>query len=294
MNRIGWIGIGKMGNPMTKRLLDAGYEVYVCDIVKSNTNEIVKYGGKFIATPSELCEKADIIFSIIPNSKVLQDIVFGENGILLTIRKNCIFVDMSTVDPEISALVNKALEEKGAKFIRANVTGSVAFAAEGTLGGLSSGPRDAYEKVLPILNILTSRQHYLGANEEARYMKIIINMLLGTSMQAMAESLVMGEAVGLEWDSMVEAIADSAAACPSIKFKKEQYKKRDFSPMSTAAIMDKDMYLALNVAEKFKLAMPVASIARQLYSCMGSTGKADLDYSAILLVNEELNGIKQK
>jgi 3-hydroxyisobutyrate dehydrogenase-like beta-hydroxyacid dehydrogenase len=293
MLKVGWIGVGKMGKPMSKRLLDAGYEVYVCDIVKSNTDEVVKAGAVFVDTPAELTRKVDVVFSIIPNGKVLKDIVLGENGIENTVCPGKIIVDMSTVDPESSGIVNDAIEKKGGKFIRANVTGSVEYAEKGTLGGLCSGDREAYEKVLPLIKILTIRQYYLGPKDEARYMKIIINMLLGSSMQAMGEALTMGEAVGLEWNTMVEAIADSAAACPAIKFKTEQFKKRDFRPMSTAAIMDKDMDLALDIARKYKLAMPVASIARQFYCSMGSTGKADLDYSAVLLVNEELNGIKR-
>ena len=293
MTKIGWIGIGKMGNPMSTRLLNSGYEMYVCDVIKANADEIVSKGATFVPTPMELAQKVDIIFSIIPNSKVLKSIVFGEDGLLKTIKKGDIFIDMSTVDAGTSAEVNVALEEKGAKFVRANVSGSVAYAAEGTLTGLNSGDKEAYEKVLPMLKVLTNKQFYLGSGDEARYMKIIINMMLGTAMQAMAESLVMGEAVGMDWEVMVDALCDSAAACKAVAFKREQFKSRDFTPMSTAGIMDKDMNLALDVAKEKKLNMPLAALSRQFYCGMGSTGKFDLDYSAVLLQLEELNGIKR-
>ena len=291
MQKIGWIGIGKMGVPMSKRLLDAGYDMFVCDIVKANVDKLVKLGATYIPTPMELAQKVNIIFSIIPNSSILKEIVSGKNGLHTTIKKGDIFVDMSTVDAESSAEVNEVIENKGAKFIRACVTGSVAFASEGTLGGLISGDRDAYEEVLPMLKILTNHQYYLGNAEEGRYMKIIINMMLGTCMQAMAESLVMGQALGMDWELMVDALAESAAACPSVKFKKDMFKSRDFTPMSTAEIMDKDMDIALKIAGNRKLAVPLASIARQMYSSMGSTGRFSLDYAAVLLQNEDLNGI---
>lgn len=291
--KLGWIGIGKMGNPLATRLLDAGYEMYVCDTVKSNTDEIVQKGAKFVETPAKLAQEVDIIFSIIPNSTVLKAIVFGEGGLLETIKKDSIYVDMSTVDANSSAEVNAALEEKGAWFVRATVSGSVEYAKEGKLSGLSSGDRAAYDKVLPMLNILTAKQYYMGPKEEARYMKIIINMLLGTSMLATAESLVMGEALGIDWDTMVDAICDSAAASPSAKFKREMFKSRDFTAMSTAAIMDKDMNLALEVAKENKLGMPLAALSRQVYCAMGSSGLDELDYAATLLVVEQMNGIKK-
>ncbi len=292
MEKIGWIGIGKMGNPMAGRLMDAGYELYVCDNNKAQTGSIVNAGAKFVETPAKLAAIADIIFSIIPNSEILKEIVLGKDGLLEGIGPNSVFIDMSTVDPGSSAECNAAIETKGAKFIRATVTGSVEYAANGTLGGLSSGDKSAYERVLPMLNILTNRQYYLGGNEEARYMKIIINMMLGANMQAMAESLVMGEAVGLDWNTMVDALCDSAAACPSVKFKRDLFKSRDFSPMSTAAVMDKDMRLAMDIAREKKLATPLAAISYQLYQSMYRTERADLDYAAILLLNEDLNGIK--
>ena len=292
MQKIGWIGTGKMGTPMSKRLLNAGYEMYVCDVMEANSAGLVSMGAVFVPTPMELAEKADIIFSIIPNSYILRDIVFGENGLLKTIREGSIYVDMSTVDADVSAEVNSALEAKGAKFIRACVTGSVTYAEAGTLGGLNSGDRNAYDTVLPMLKILTSRQYYLGGENEGRYMKIIINMMLGSCLQAMAESLVVGKALGLDWELMVEALADSAAACPSITFRKELYKTRDFTAMSTAEIMDKDMDIALDLAKKRKLAVPLASISRQMYCAMGSSGRFDLDCAAVLFQNEDLNGFK--
>ena len=292
MQKLGWIGIGKMGAPMSGRLMDAGYEMYVCDLDRSKTDDLVSRGAVYVPTPMELAQKTDIIFSIIPNSGILKDIVFGENGLLKTIKNGAIYVDMSTVDGEASAEVNAALEGKGAKFIRACVTGSVAFAAEGTLGGLISGDREAYDAVAPMLKVLTNRQYYLGTGEEGRYMKIIINMMLGTCIQALAESLVMGQALGLDWNLMLDAVMDSAASNPSMRFRKELYVSRDFTAMSTAEIMDKDMDIALEIAKKKRLAMPLASIARQMYSAMGSTGRFDLDAAAVLLQNEDLNGMK--
>jgi len=292
MQKLGWIGTGKMGNPMTRRLLGEGYEMYVCDVVKENTDNLVSMGATYAASPMDVAEKAEIVFSIIPNSAVLREVVFGEKGLLKTVKVGSIYVDMSTVDAEVSAEVNAALEEKGAKFIRSCVSGSVAFAEAGTLAGLNSGDPKTYETVLPMLKILTNRQYYLGEGEEGRYMKIIINMMLGSNLQAMAESLVLGKSLGIDWELMVEALVDSAAACPSVRFRSELYKTREFTCMSSVGIMDKDMDIALDIAKKKNLAVPLASVARQMYCACGSTGRWDMDCSAVLLQNEDLNGMK--
>ena len=122
-------------------------------------------------------------------------------------------------------------------------------------------------------------------------MKICINMMLGVTMQMMAESLVLGEKAGLDWNAMIECICDSTAGAPMIKAKKEMYLKRDFTPMCTAKTLEKDMNLALSLGAKHGVSLPVTALTRQNYAAMRSLGIEELDYSAILEVNERMNGI---
>ena len=291
MKKIGWIGVGNMGSRMTKRLLDAGYELYVSDINRENCNAIVAAGAVFVQSYAMLASQVDYIFSMIPNSKILEEIYLGKDGVAGAITAGQIAVDMSTVGPEASAAVNLELEKAGAKFVRATVTGSTAYAEQGALGVMASGDEAAYQSILPMLQVLSNRQYYLGKDEEARHMKIIVNMMVYSSAHIMAECLVMGEAVGMDWDKMIDVITDSAGASNIIRFKKENYKARDFSPMATALISDKDLDLALSLAKENHVALPMTALSRQLYSSMASSGKGELDYSAILLLYEELNGI---
>lgn len=292
MKKIGWIGVGLMGAAIVPRLIDAGYELYVCDAVKEHCDDAVARGAKYMENPAALTAEVDYVFSMIPNAPILKAIALGENGVTSTIKPGQIYVDLSTVDPTSSAEVNAAIEAAGAKHIRVCVSGSVMSAKEGTLTMLASGPKDAYDEVFPLVEIIGSKYYYLGGAEESRYMKIIVNMLLASSIQAMAESLVMGEAVGIDWEQMLEVIADSSAANLMIKQKKPRYQARDFSPMFTGANMVKDVSLAMQIAKDNHLAMPMASVALQMYSAMEKHEADQLDYSAVLLVNEALNGIK--
>jgi 3-hydroxyisobutyrate dehydrogenase-like beta-hydroxyacid dehydrogenase len=294
MRKIGWIGTGKMGQRMSKRLITEENEVFVCDILPENAAPVVEAGAKFVRTPAEMALCADVIFTMIPSSKELKEIVNGENGLLKNFRPGTIVVDMSTVDPKGSLEVNELIEKNGGIFLRSPVTGSIEYAEKGELGIMTSGDKDAYEKVLPLLKKIGNRHHYLGGGEESRYIKIAVNMMVGNIAQMLAESLVIGQSVGLDWETMIDIFADSAAASPIIKFKAEALKKRDFSPMGSVEFMDKDMGFALDIADDKKLSIPMTALTKQFYSSMVRTGRGDLDYASILLLNEEINGIKHE
>ncbi|MFV0363326.1 MAG: NAD(P)-dependent oxidoreductase [Suipraeoptans sp.] len=291
--KIGWIGVGLMGSRMSKRLLKEGYELYVCDTSKDNIEMMVKEGASSVNTPGELVKCTDIVFCMIPNAIVLKKIMEDESGILQSLPNGFTIVDMSTIDPDSSAEVAEMVESRGAHFLRSTVTGSTEFAENGTLGILVSGEPDVYEKVLPLLKIMGNRQHYLGDKEQARYMKICINMMIGTSMQMLAESIVLGEKANLDWGKMIECLFDSAAASSIMKSKLEMFTNKDFTPMCTATTLEKDLDIALLLGKKHAVSLPLTSISRQNYAAMRSHDMGDLDYAGILKVNEILNGIKE-
>lgn len=292
MSKLGWIGTGKMGARMSKHLLNGENELFVYDVCKDNTKALVAAGAVAVDSPAEIAKHADVIFTMIPSSKVLMDIVAADNGVLKGFCPGKILVDMSTLDPAGSAAVGEVIEGAGGVYMRAPVTGSIEFAEKGTLGIMVSGDKATYEKLLPLFKLIGNRQNYLGGGEESRYLKIAINMMIGNIAQMLAESLVLGQSAGLDWDTMIDLFADSAAASPIIKFKADALKKRDFSPMGSMTIMEKDMEIALQIAHEKKLALPITAVSKQFISAMIGSGRADLDYSAVLLANEEMNNIR--
>ena len=294
MEKIGFIGLGKMGYRMSKRMMDRGYKLYVSDIFEKAAEKLVKEGAEFVANPAELAKKVNIIFTSVPSGKNLMDIIEGENGLLKTATNKTILVDVSTVAPKDSAEIAKKLETKSIGYLRSSVSGSTKFAEEGTLSVMVSGPKKLYEEVLPLLKIIGNRQRYLGEAEQSRYMKIAINMMIGTTMQMLAESLVMGEKVGIEWEVLVECIADSAAATKMIVAKEAALKKRDFTAMSNNRMMVKDMNIAMDIAKTENLCLPLTTITTDFINATISQGYGDLDHSAILFTNENLNNIKQE
>lgn len=287
--RLGWIGVGSMGAPMAARLCAAGYEMTVCG---SGRRDLSPYaaqtGAQTAKNPMELAERVDVIFTMIPNGEVLLQIA---EQVAKAPLAGKILVDMSTVDPDASRRAAELLEQAGGALLRAPVTGSTHYAAEGTLGIMVSGERAVFEQCLPYLRVLGNRQTYLGSGEEARVMKLLINMLLAQELQALSEALVLGRRLGLPEAEMLDLIADSAAGAPIYQYKKNTLRRHDFTPTSTGYNMHKDMKLATKLAAATDTAIPTAAVTMQMYNTLMAMGLGKMDNTSIYLVNERLNRV---
>lgn len=273
---------------MASRLQAAGYALTICGSGRRNLSAVAdRIGAELAASPRELAEQADIFFTMIPNGETLLSICEQFTGMDM---RGKLWVDMSTIDPVSSAAVAGRMQALGGHFLRAPVTGSTHYAKEGTLGILVSGLEADYFRALPLLQILGNRQTYLGSSEEARQMKILINMLLAQELQALSEALTIGKKLGLPWEAMLNLIADSAAGAPIYKYKCSTLKELDFTPTSTGYNMHKDMKMAMELAASVDAAVPTAAITMQMYNTLMTMGLAKLDNTAVYLVNERMNG----
>ncbi|MBE3580518.1 MAG: NAD(P)-dependent oxidoreductase [Thermoanaerobacteraceae bacterium] len=291
--RVGWIGLGNMGKPMSSRLLEAGYPLTVYNRTAEKAKELVSKGAKLASSPKEVAEASEFVFITIADSKALIDVCLGKDGVVEGLKPGSIVIDHSTVSPEASLQVNEAVEAKGCKLLRAPVTGSTVLAAAGTLGILCSGDREAYEKTLELFKILGKNQFYLGGGEESRYMKLALNIMVGTTCQMLAEALVFGERAGLNWGQMLEVIAGSAVGSPLVNYKAKPLANRDYTPAFTTRLMEKDFDLALEIARSMDVSLPITALTRQFLAAARATGKGELDFSSLVLLAEEMAGITQ-
>ena len=289
MERIGWIGAGSMGEPMATRLRTAGYQLTICGSGHRDLSAVAqRIGADVSPSARELAEQVEIFFTMIPNGEILLSIADQFSGLDMHGK---LWIDMSTVDPVSSSAAAQKIQDLGGQFLRAPVTGSTHYAKTGTLGILVSGEETAFSRALPLLQILGNRQTYLGSSEEARQMKILINMLLAQELQALSEALSVGKKLGLPWEAMLELIADSAAGAPIYKYKCSTLKELDFTPTSTGYNMHKDMKMAMDLAASVNAAVPTAAITMQMYNALMTMGLARMDNTAVYLVNERLNGV---
>jgi 3-hydroxyisobutyrate dehydrogenase-like beta-hydroxyacid dehydrogenase len=276
---------------MATRLLEAGLELVVYNRTAEKMTPLVSAGATAVQTPAEAARRSQVVFSMVADDAALRAVALGKEGVVAGATDGLIYVDMSTVSPAVSAEVADACARAGVAFLRAPVTGSTRLAEAGTLGILVSGPRSAFDEVTDLLRVLGTNVFYLGSGEEARYLKLALNTLVGTTMAAWAEALVLGEKAGLDWRQMIEVFVGSAVGSPLVKYKAPQLAERNLAPVFSARLMRKDYDLALAAARDLDVATPLSSLAQQLYQATIGSGWGELDFAAVLLLIEQASGL---
>ena len=288
---IGWAGIGKMGAPMSRRVLEAGYRVHVFEPLPENRATIVAQGANVSHSLEDLAASSDVIILTIPNDAVLRDLVFGENGLSSVMKAGQILVEMSTVSPTISAEVDNAMAGRGVAYLRAPVSGSTATASAGTLSVMASGPEDAFKRLEPIFECFSSRRFYVGGAEEARYLKLVLNALVGATSALLGEALTLGLKGNLSLETMLNVICESAVASPLIAYKRDLLIQRNFDPAFSVSQMMKDFDLILDAARSDHIPMYMASMIRQQYETAYTEGLAEKDFFVLFEQLERRAGL---
>lgn len=291
--KVGWAGIGKMGAPMSRRVLEAGYALTVFEPLPENRATIVAEGASVAHSLEELAAAADAIVLTIPNDAVLRSLVLAPGALADVMQAGQVLIEMSTVSPEISIELHEALGAKGISYLRAPVSGSTSTASAGSLSVMVSGPESAYREIEPILACFASRQFYLGQNEEARYLKLVLNALVGATSALLGEALTLGLKGNLSVETMLSVICESAVASPLIGYKRDLLVKRNFDPAFSVSQMMKDFDLILGAAKSDHVPMYLASMIRQQYEAAYAEGLAEKDFFVLFEQYERLAGLSK-
>ena len=291
--KIGFIGMGKMGIPMSSNLVKAGYPITVYNRTKDKTKVLADLGAVVADCPKATAEAQDVIISMISDDPALEAISFGPGGAFEGARSGTIFIDMSTVSPKSSARVATAADEKGIKYLRAPVSGSTVLAEGGSLTIFASGPKDAYDACVDIFGVMGQKSFHVGTGDEARILKLAINMMVGLTAAMVGEALTFGEAGGMDWEQMIDIIGASVVASPLFGYKTQVLKDRNFAPAFTVSQIAKDFDLALSTGQANKVPMPITSIVRQFWGTMIAIGKGEMDFFGFVTLMEEMAGLKK-
>jgi len=276
--QIGWVGLGSMGSRMAPNLVNGGYSVTGFDLDRSRTASAGAQGLKEVTSLSMLASGSDVLFSMIPNDQAFLDVVRHVSG---TGKVGACLIDMSTISPDVSARGAALLDGCGIAYLRAPVSGSTTLAAAGTLSIWVSGPESVFQLRRPLIALLGKKITYLGAPEEARIMKLVVNIIVAAINSSLAEALNLGRRSGLDWATMIDAINDSAVASPYIASKAQKLKDRDWSPAATVEVIAKDIDLALELARQRGAFLPSAALTRQILSVIEGKGHGQLDMSCV-------------
>jgi 3-hydroxyisobutyrate dehydrogenase len=292
--RIGFLGLGNMGLGMACRLAESGRDVTVYNRTASKSAEVARLGARVASSPKEAAANADVVMLSLADEQVVRSMLFGEQGVFGSLRPGGIIADLSTVPPAFPRELAEKAAQAGYKSLDACVLGAPKHARSGELRVMVGGDEGVFQSVSDILQAIGKEVTYLGASGMGATMKLVLNMLMGVQMPALAEAVVFGERAGLPRDKILDMIAKSGYSSPVMSFRCGLMKRRAFQQAEfKLSLMRKDMMLVLKQCEELSVPVPVAEISYSMLTAAKQRGLGDLDCAAILAYMEQISGLGQ-
>lgn len=286
---IGFVGLGAMGRPMARRLLQHGYPLTVHDLVPAAMDPLRGAGATAATSPEAVAEASDIVVTMLPDSPDVQTAVLGPDGVLSGLRQGAVLIEMSTISPEVSRQVAQAVTAAGRRMIDAPVGRTSRHAEEGDLLIMVGGEAADLAEARPILECFGHDIVHCGPHGSGETMKLVNNLLTSTIVAANAEALVLGVAAGLELETVLSVLRSTAASNTHLRSTyAEKALARDFTPGFATRLAIKDVRLALELASGLRLPVGVGAAALQLLAQAAAEGHETDDYTSVLTVLESL------
>jgi 3-hydroxyisobutyrate dehydrogenase-like beta-hydroxyacid dehydrogenase len=287
--RIGFVGLGNMGGSMAARFLAAGYPVYGEDQDRDRAQALMHDGLEWRRTPREVAEAAELVFTSVPDDSVLELVASGPDGILAGLAAGKIWVDMSTVSPNVSREIAQRVHALGATMLDAPVSGSVPQVRAGTLTIMVGGDKQAYARVEPILRTLGTPTH-IGENGQGLVLKLAINISLAVQVLAFAEGLLLADRAGIDRKLAVDVMTQSPIGSPMLKARGPLILDLPDEAWFDVRLMQKDIVLALDTGRELRVPLPSAATADELLTVARALGYERRDLAALFEVLGQLAG----
>ena len=292
--KLGYIGLGLMGKPMAQNLLKAGFPVVVHNRSRQKVEELVRLGATAADNPAQVAERADIVFTNLPDTPDVLGVVLGENGVLAGAHPGMIFVDNSTIKPAASRQIYQRLAEIGVSSLDAPVSGGDIGARQGTLSIMVGGDGDALEKVMPAFMAIGKTVTHIGGPGTGQVAKACNQIMVAAQMLAMSELLIFAQKAGADPEKVVGAVRGGAAQCWTLDVKPQRLLAGNRAPGFRASLQSKDLNIVMETAREYGMSLPGAGLLAQLYAALCANGGGGLDNSGIIAVIEALNNTELK
>ncbi len=282
MKRIGFIGLGIMGFPMASHLLEAGYELTVYNRTTEKSMKLQEKGANVATSAAQVASESEVVFTMLANSDVVEDVIFGENGVVEGATDGLIVINCSTVSPESNIKLHDKLKESGIIFLDVPVTGSGVQANAGTLTFMCGGNHDVYEKCIPLFEAMGKKHFHMGDIGAGSYTKLANNTMLAINMMSLAEAIVMVAKCGIDPETFVEVVSGGGSKSAMAEAKTPKIVSRDFSPNFKTSLMLKDVNLALDLAKDISVVTPILALSKEILNIGVSMGVGEEDLCAIV------------
>jgi 3-hydroxyisobutyrate dehydrogenase/2-hydroxy-3-oxopropionate reductase len=293
MAKLGFLGLGIMGYPMARNLMQAGHDVAVWSHTTAKAQELASsHGGRFAATPAEAARGAECVFLCVGDSSMSEQVILGENGVASGAAKDSVVVDASTVSPSSSRRIGSKLSESGIHFLDAPCTGSKPGAEGGNLTFMIGGDQSVYERVKPYFEPMGKKLFFCGGPGMGLHAKLTQNLILSNLLQAFNEGMVLASKAGVDPELMLEVLDNSAAKSGLISFKAPYVFRRDFSTNFSVKWMHKDIGLMLESASELDVPLPLTGLTQQMFRAAIARGYGEDDICSTIKVLEEIAGVE--
>ena len=285
---IGFIGLGIMGRPMAKNLMEAGYELVLYNRTREKAEELAGDGVTVAESPREVAEQSDIIITMLPDSPEVREAVAGEGGVFEGIKEGSLVVDMSTISPMIAEELAADAGERGVGLLDAPVSGGEPGAEDGTLSIMAGGSEEDFERARPLFDILGKTVVHVGEAGAGQVVKACNQIVVALIIEAVSEALVLGSKAGVDPAKVIEVLAGGLAGNKVMEVKKNFFLEHDFDPGFRIDLHHKDLGIALAAGREYGVALPVTAIVSQMLEALKAKGSGDRDHSALLTLMEDL------
>jgi 3-hydroxyisobutyrate dehydrogenase len=290
-HKLGWIGIGRMGYAMAQLLAKAGCDLSVWNRTRSKAEPLRGDGAKVVDNLTDLAD-CDIVFTMVSAGKDVKEVLYGPNGVMSKGRSPKIVVDSTSISIPESAEIRAELAARGVKLLAAPVSGNAKVIKAGKLTVVASGPKDAYDVVLPYLSAVGSGVTYVGDGELSRIAKICHNVMLGVVIQNLCEITLLAEKAGMQRHAFLDFLNKSVMGSMFTRYKTPALVNLDFHVTFTPELLLKDIDLGLSAAREMKVPMPLASTTRDMVQTLIGHGYTDQDFSTLLLLGAKASGVE--
>jgi 2-hydroxy-3-oxopropionate reductase len=294
VSNIGFIGLGIMGNAMSKNLLKAGHSLVVYDIIPELVDRVVAAGAARGESCSDVAARSEIVITMLPDGPEVEQAILGSGGVLEGARPGTIVADMSSISPLVAQKAGAACAAKGVRFLDAPVSGGEPKAIDGTLAIMVGGDDATFQEMLPIFQKMGSSVTLTGAVGAGNVTKLANQIIVACNIAAVGEALVLATRAGLDPEVVFNAIKGGLAGSTVLNAKAPMVIARNFKPGFRIKLHEKDLRNALLAAESMKVALPLTSTVQQMLMALMNEGKGDLDHSAIMTFIEGMAGIEVK
>lgn len=292
--KIGFIGLGIMGKPMSKNLLKAGYELVVMDRNLSAVDEVVAAGAKAAGTPKEVAQQCDVIITMLPNSPHVKEVVLGENGVIEGAKSGTVVIDMSSIAPLVSRELAQALAEKHIEMLDAPVSGGEPKAIDGTLSVMVGGKKEVFDKCYPVMKAMAGSVVLTGDVGAGNVTKLANQIIVALNIAAMSEALVLASKAGVEPELVYQAIRGGLAGSTVLDAKAPLVMDRKFNPGFRINLHIKDLNNVLETSHEIGVPLPLTAAVMEMMQALKVDGMGDNDHCSLARYYEKLANVEIK